>query len=140
MTAGLFAISKYYQFTCNLRTARILPHAVFGRLRWRTKFSFRCCGEAGDDPVIAITHTPDIFTILPENILLTLAGHTRGGQVYIPLVGRPVVPSEFGERYAIGHIREKGHSLFVSAGVGTSIFGVRFLTPPEINILTLVHS
>ena len=50
---------------------------------------------------------------------LVLAGHTHGGQVYIPGIGRPVVPSQYGERFAIGHIVEDGRHLFVSSGTGT---------------------
>ena len=91
-----------------------------------------------DAPVIAFTHNPDIFPDLPARLNLTIAGHTHGGQVYVPFVGRPVVPSEFGDRYAIGLIQEEGRSLYVSSGVGTSILPVRFLVPPEITLLELV--
>ena len=55
----------------------------------------------------------------------------------MPLAGRPVVPSRYGERYAAGHVREGGRDLFVSPGVGTSILPVRFRVPPEVSVLTL---
>jgi uncharacterized protein len=87
--------------------------------------------------VIAVTHNPDVFPMVPARVSLTIAGHTHGGQVYLPLVGRPVVPSNYGQRYAVGHIVEQNRHLFVSAGLGTSIIPVRFLVPPEISILTL---
>ncbi|HEY0158688.1 MAG TPA: metallophosphoesterase [Thermoanaerobaculia bacterium] len=86
--------------------------------------------------VIAITHNPDVFPAIPRRVCLTLAGHTHGGQVAIPLVGRPVVPSQFGEHYALGHVHENGKQLFVTAGIGTSIIPVRFRVPPEIVFLT----
>lgn len=94
-------------------------------------------GVTGDAPIIAFTHNPDVFPDVPARVNLTIAGHTHGGQVYIPLVGRPVVPSRYGERFAIGHIAEGGRHLFVSSGLGTSIIPVRFLVPPEISVLTL---
>ena len=50
--------------------------------------------------VIAVTHNPDVFPMVPARVSLTIAGHTHGGQVYVPLVGRPVVPSNYGQRYA----------------------------------------
>jgi hypothetical protein len=53
------------------------------------------------------------------------------------LIGRPIVPSRFGQRYANGHIIEQGRHLFVSSGIGTSIIPMRFRVPPEIVILTL---
>jgi predicted MPP superfamily phosphohydrolase len=89
------------------------------------------------DPVILITHNPDIFPSVPSRVSLTLAGHTHGGQVDVPILGRLVVPSKFGQRYAMGHIVEEGRHLFVSGGVGTSILPVRFRVPPEVIILTL---
>lgn len=89
--------------------------------------------------VIAFTHNPDIFPQIPARVALTIAGHTHGGQVCIPVVGRPIVPSQYGERFAAGHIIEQGRHLFVSTGLGTSIIPVRFLVPPEVSILKL-HS
>lgn len=88
-------------------------------------------------PVIVVTHNPDVFPEIPKRVALTIAGHTHGGQVAVPGWGRPVVPSQFGERYAIGHIIEEGRHLFVSSGIGTSILPVRFRVPPEISIVTI---
>lgn len=88
-------------------------------------------------PVIVLTHNPDIFPEMPDRVSLTVAGHTHGGQVHIPFVGRPIVPSRYGERYAIGSIDERGRHLFVTPGVGTSLLPIRFLVPPEISLLVL---
>ncbi len=92
-----------------------------------------------DGAIVVFTHNPDIFPEVPSRVALTVAGHTHGGQVYLPLIGRPVVPSQYGERFAIGHIIEDGRHLFVTPGIGTSILPVRFLVPPEVSILIL-HS
>jgi uncharacterized protein len=86
-------------------------------------------------PVIAFTHNPDIFPEVPSRVSLTIAGHTHGGQVYIPGLGRPIVPSQYGQRFAAGHIVEEGRHLFVSSGLGTSLLPVRFLVPPEVSVL-----
>jgi hypothetical protein len=90
--------------------------------------------------VVLLTHNPDVFPLVPERVAITLAGHTHGGQVRLPLVGRPIVPSQFGQRFAAGHVIEGGRHLFVATGVGTSILPVRFLVPPEVTLLTLVSS
>jgi predicted MPP superfamily phosphohydrolase len=90
-----------------------------------------------DATVVALTHNPDVFADMPERVVLTIAGHTHGGQVYIPFIGRPVVPSRYGQRYAIGHVIENGRHLFVSSGLGTSILPIRFLVPPEISVLRM---
>lgn len=90
-----------------------------------------------DAPVMAVTHNPDLFPQLPTRICLTIAGHTHGGQVAFPVLGRLIVPSQWGERYALGHIVEDNKHLFVTPGVGTSILPVRFRVPPEISLLTI---
>jgi uncharacterized protein len=86
---------------------------------------------------LAFTHSPDIFPDITEPYSLMIAGHTHGGQVALPLVGRLVVPSKYGQRYAIGHIVENYRHLFVTPGIGTSILPVRFGVPPEISVLNL---
>lgn len=90
-----------------------------------------------DRPVIAFTHNPDVFPLIPKRVILTFAGHTHGGQVYIPFIGRPIVPSKYGQKYAVGFHLEGDHHLFVSPGIGTSILPVRFLVPPEVSIITI---
>ena len=92
-----------------------------------------------DTPVLAVTHNPDIFPEVPERVSLLMAGHTHGGQVWLPFVGRYVVPSKYKQRYAIGHIVEGAKHLYVTPGIGTSVFPVRFLTPPEITVLRLTN-
>ncbi len=90
-----------------------------------------------EEPVIAFTHNPDLFPHLPSRVALLIAGHTHGGQVFLPLAGRPVVPSQYGQRYAQGHIIENGNHLFVTSGIGTSILPLRFRVPPEISVLKI---
>ena len=89
------------------------------------------------EPLIILTHSPDVFPSLPARANLTLASHTHGGQVRLPGIGSLIVPSSFGQRYARGHIVEDGRHLFVNTGIGTSFIPIRFGVPPEISILTL---
>jgi predicted MPP superfamily phosphohydrolase len=87
--------------------------------------------------VLLITHNPDLFPEVPDRVMLTLAGHTHGGQVRLPLIGAPIVPSDYGQRFVAGHIVERGRHLFVSTGIGTSDIPVRLGVPPTIFVLTL---
>ena len=91
----------------------------------------------GNDPAILLAHEPDIFPKVPARISLTLCGHTHGGQVNLPFIGRPIVPSRFGQRYAYGHVIENDRHLIVSAGLGCSILPARFRVPPEIVVVEL---
>jgi predicted MPP superfamily phosphohydrolase len=90
-------------------------------------------------PALCFTHSPDSLPILPKNCALTLAGHTHGGQIRLPFLGRPAVSfaSMYGQRYAIGTVREDGKTMFVSPGIGTSLMPARFGVPPEISFLTI---
>lgn len=85
-----------------------------------------------DDPVILLVHEPDIFTKVPARVALTLAGHTHGGQVRVPLIWPAFVPSAYGARFAYGHIVEDGRHMVVSGGLGTSAAPLRLGVPPEI--------
>ena len=49
--------------------------------------------QIGDNaPALLLAHEPYIFKNVPKRITLTLSGHTHGGQVYVPFVGRPGSP------------------------------------------------
>jgi predicted MPP superfamily phosphohydrolase len=82
--------------------------------------------------VILLAHEPDIFVRVPRRVSLTLAGHTHGGQIRIPLLWPGFVPSRYGARFAYGHIVEGGRHMIVSGGLGTSFPPVRLGVPPEI--------
>ncbi len=89
-----------------------------------------------DAPAILMAHEPDIFPHVPPRVSLTLSGHTHGGQVR--LFGySPIVPSQFGNRYAYGHVIEDNRHIIISSGLGTGSLPVRLGAPPEIVLITL---
>jgi predicted MPP superfamily phosphohydrolase len=92
-----------------------------------------------DASVLVLVHEPDVFAHMDARVSLVLAGHTHGGQVKLPWLGRPRVSiaTRFGERYAAGAVVEGARHLFVTTGVGTSVFPIRLGVPPEIVLLTL---
>lgn len=85
-----------------------------------------------DDPVLLLVHEPDIFPRVPARVALTLAGHTHGGQIRLPLIWPAFVPSKYGARFAYGHVVESGRHMIVSGGLGTSIIPARLGVPPEV--------
>ena len=97
--------------------------------------------QSGD--VVVLEHSPDILPVITgdlsisDDLKLILAGHTHGGQVRIPWLGSLIVPSSYGQKYALGHVKENDVDMFVTTGVGTSILPFRFLVPPEIAVLTI---
>jgi predicted MPP superfamily phosphohydrolase len=106
--------------------------------RWRgTDDLPRTLAAAEDDaPAILLAHEPDIFPRVPARVALTLSGHTHGGQFRIA-GWSPVVPSDYGNRFAYGHVVEEGRHLVVSGGLGCSIMPMRLGVPPEITLVRL---
>ncbi len=93
--------------------------------------------------IIVLEHSPDYLWPIssnmpnPNDLKLFIHGHTHGGQVWLPIIGSPFVPSNYGQRYTSGHIKENNFDMFVTTGIGTSILPFRFLVPPEIAVLTI---
>lgn len=99
--------------------------------------------EVQNGNLIVLAHNPDSIVYMAaelsisKDLALLLAGHTHGGQCRFPIIGAPIVPSEFGQKYAAGHIYDKDTDIFVTTGIGMSFLPVRFGVPPEISVLHL---
>lgn len=97
----------------------------------------------GKGNIIVLEHSPDVIEMITGDLAISndtklmFAGHTHGGQVWLPILGSPIVPSSYGQKYAAGYIRDRGIDLFVTTGTGTSILPFRFLVPPEIAVVTI---
>jgi uncharacterized protein len=99
--------------------------------------------ENKEGKVIVLTHNPDDIisvtgsSLISPDLALFLAGHTHGGQCRFPFFGSPIVPSAYGQKYAVGHVRDHNVDMFITTGIGTSIFPIRFRVPPEISVLNI---
>ncbi len=89
-----------------------------------------------NQPTILLTHSPDVFPNVPQEVNLTLAGHLHGGQIRLPFWGAITVPSKYGNRYTTGKILEDNKTMIVTNGIGMSILPIRFNCPPEIVVIT----
>ncbi|MET0403967.1 MAG: metallophosphoesterase [Cystobacter sp.] len=84
---------------------------------------------------LLLSHVPDRFPELPAKSFLMLAGHTHCGQIAPPLMGPLVTFSRHGTRYACGRVDERGNTLIVSAGLGTSLLPFRLGAVPDMWLL-----
>jgi predicted MPP superfamily phosphohydrolase len=94
-------------------------------------------GCAVDASPLVLTHSPDAWPEFRRDTVLALAGHTHGGQINLPFIGRRVNSVNLAVEHSYGFSRVSGVDMFVSAGVGTSILPARFRAPPEIVLITL---
>jgi predicted MPP superfamily phosphohydrolase len=92
-----------------------------------------------DVPQVWLLHEPGQLdrTAWPDGPLplLTLAGHTHGGQIRCPGVP-PILPQGSG-RYLSGQYQTRRGTFYVSRGVGTSTPRMRVLCPAELPIFEL---
>jgi len=87
-------------------------------------------------PRVVLAHNPCTIEHLgSQRCDLMLSGHTHGGQVNLPLVGRLALGPK-GRRFAAGMYRIRKSYLYVNKGVGFG-FRMRFGVRPEVAVLTL---
>ncbi|MDF1810035.1 MAG: metallophosphoesterase [Phycisphaerales bacterium] len=95
-------------------------------------------------PRVVLSHNPDsaelrnITEVGAPRVDLMCSGHTHGGQVRIPFIGTPIVPSKFGSKYAGGVVNGPAFPVHISRGIGMSLLPIRIGVPPEISVLTLM--
>ena len=70
---------------------------------------------------ILLSHNPDIYYDVMDDVSLILAGHTHGGQVIFPFIPALFVPSQFGSKFASGLIEETNNKMVISKGLGKEI-------------------
>lgn len=91
---------------------------------------------ASDAPLrIVLCHYPMILPAASKaGTDLVFAGHTHGGQVRVPFYGALHTPYDCGP-YEAGWYEEGRTRMYVSRGVGTSVFSLRFNCRPEIPVI-----
>ncbi len=96
-------------------------------------------------PRLLLSHNPDVaedpaLAVHGYRVDLMLSGHTHGGQIYIPGIGSPIVPSQFGQKYARGLVQGPVCPAFISRGLGHTVLPVRIGVRPEMAVIELVRS
>jgi len=87
-------------------------------------------------PAIVLAHNPRTVEILNgKRCDLMLSGHTHGGQIHLPRLGRPML-SRRARRLAAGLYLHHDTRIYVNKGVGFG-FRFRFGVRPEVAILVL---
>ncbi len=105
-------------------------------LRGEPRLDQALAQRPGGSPCLLMSHNPDVLPGVPPDVDLTICGHTHGGQVVLPFIGPLVTSSDYGSRFAAGHV-ESPVSGYVGRGLGVAHLPVRVNCPPELTLLTL---
>jgi predicted MPP superfamily phosphohydrolase len=101
-------------------------------------------GLPGAMPALLLSHNPDVAEAADllngeHRVDLMLSGHTHGGQVYVPGLGTPIVPSRFGQKYASGLVEGPACRVYVSRGLGHTVLPMRVGVRPELAVIQLTR-
>lgn len=87
---------------------------------------------------ILLSHRPELFQLyVKQNMNAVFSGHAHGGQIRLPLIGGIIAPNQgFFPKLASGRHEEGLTTLFISRGLGNSLFPQRLFNRPEIVVVT----
>ncbi len=89
-------------------------------------------------PSILLAHDPEAFeAAAARNVDVVLSGHTHGGQIAVPFLGRYINASKLAHRFHIGLYTHGDATLFVHPGLGTTGPPMRLGVAPAVALITL---
>jgi predicted MPP superfamily phosphohydrolase len=86
------------------------------------------------NPIYQIANYDPSFRL--RDINMTLAGHTHCGQFRVPFEFFFVRLNRYGNKYICGLYDTIGGHVYINRGIGTSYLPLRFLSPPEITVIS----
>lgn len=123
------------------RAAKIASVEIAGLSdSWQRRQDMRVVAAPSARPRLVLTHNPETVFDLPADaqVDLLLAGHTHGGQIYIPFVTCALLKIACNPvRYGLADIA--GRKVFVTSGTGMVGLPMRFMVPPRIDILHVTY-
>ena len=96
----------------------------------------------GAEYTVLLSQRPELFDSYVEvGADLVFSGHAHGGQFRIPFLGGLFAPDQgFLPKYDAGLYQQSQTSMFVSRGIGNSLFPFRVNNRPEIIVVTLSNA
>lgn len=91
---------------------------------------------------ILLSHRPEHLDLYAANDMdMIFSGHAHGGQIRIPFVGGLIAPGQgYFPKYTSGRYDSKSSAMYVSRGLGNSLFPLRIFNRPNIVAVTLKNT
>ena len=134
---------------CTRGDAQIALAGVDDPVNDKDRLDEALAGIPADLFTLLLMHSPDgIAEAVVRGVDVVLSGHTHGGQIRLPFYGALYTHSLLGRRMSDGYysrgrlrraigIRPGRTQLYVTRGLGVSGLALRFLTRPELTVITL---
>jgi len=89
---------------------------------------------------ICVAHQPQVFERYSMYLAdLFLCGHTHGGQIRVPFAPVLFAPNQgLLPRFGYGWYSQDGAKMFVTKGIGTTHFPIRFWNRPELCVIDIL--
>lgn len=91
-----------------------------------------------EELTFTLIHNPALVDLFSERNCFTVAGHTHGGQMFVPIVTKWAVRRIGAKEYRAGWYQVGNVQMYVNRGLGRVGFPVRFRSRPEVAVFTLV--
>jgi predicted MPP superfamily phosphohydrolase len=118
-------------------TARIWLAGIDDVLEGRPDLAATLSKIPSGEVTILLAHEPDFADqVVFAHVDLQLAGHSHGGQIWIPGIGAPWLP-QLARKYPRGFYQIGKLALYTNLGIGTIRMPVRLNCPPEVTLITL---
>lgn len=102
-----------------------------------TKINYEVLEKENNYYKIIICHEPDEYKKISNyNFNIMLSGHSHGGQVRLPFIGKIYTPIG-AKTYYDEYYKLNNKEIFISNGIGTSTIDIRFNSTPSINLYRL---
>ena len=86
---------------------------------------------------ILVLHEPDFIDDINYNKFnLILAGHSHKGEIVLPFING-IIKKKYSSKYFDDYYNLDNTELYISSGLGTGKYKLRFLNPPSINFYRL---
>lgn len=86
---------------------------------------------------ILVLHEPDFIDKIDySKFNLILAGHSHNGEINLPFIGG-IIKNKYSKNYYKEYYELNNTKLYISSGIGTSKYKLRFLNKPSFNLYRL---